>query len=133
MYKVKSIKLSTLFFISLIIILNSCNEGFFYNSSYRNQILSNNDSNEEFFDQRIVRPSKVHDADGDKIADSLSNLISGDIKSISDSTNALREGGKKVEVMISSWCISHCIYHNYIVLQLIREISNATDNSMILK
>ena len=51
-------------------------------------------------DPRIIRASKIHDANGDKIADSLSKLITEEVRSAFDLPDALRDGGKKVEVMI---------------------------------
>jgi len=52
----------------------------------------------DFFNPKIVRPSKIHDSNGDKIADTLARLIRE--KSITNSQNELRDDRKNVEVMI---------------------------------
>ena len=53
-----------------------------------------------FSDPKVVRPSSIVDADGDKIDDKLSALINGKTKIEPDSPNALCENGEKVKVSI---------------------------------
>jgi subtilisin family serine protease len=53
-----------------------------------------------FADPKVVRSNSILDADGDKIADTLSTLINGEIKSSADLKNAFRESSEKVEVVI---------------------------------
>ena len=53
-----------------------------------------------FSDPKVVRPSSIVDADGDKIDDKLSALINEKTKIETDSPNALCENGEKVKVSI---------------------------------
>ncbi|MFX1253069.1 MAG: S8 family serine peptidase [Promethearchaeota archaeon] len=54
-------------------------------------------------DPKVVRPSEIHDADGNKIADNLSAIIDKQVQnpSVSEKDKAISEDGEKVAVMIS--------------------------------
>ncbi|KKK81840.1 hypothetical protein LCGC14_2809370, partial [marine sediment metagenome] len=65
-----------------------------------NVLLSSDNVLPTFSDPKVVRPSKIHDSDSDKIGDNLETLIYGEIKSDSQSDKAIVEGGEKVKVII---------------------------------
>ncbi len=51
-------------------------------------------------DSRVVRPSTLNDADGDKVADTLSDLLYKNIEHASKSPSIMNDRGRKVEVLI---------------------------------
>ncbi|MFX1296055.1 MAG: S8 family serine peptidase [Promethearchaeota archaeon] len=90
--------------LSTLMLFNIGHTKFFYHND-SNQLIplvedNSNDDSSTSSDPKVVRPSKIHDRDGDKIADTLSQLINAKSKGTSQSPNALRDNGKKVEVMI---------------------------------
>lgn len=69
-----------------------------YNYSSELSVSANNAVRDDYPNHKIVCPSRIHDSNGDKIADTLSKLISGQKMTVSQ--EALQANGKKVEVMI---------------------------------
>ena len=100
MQKTKLKKKYILILTLMTIILNIQVVLFFDRTSNENNIFSNDDSIKKFLDPKVVHPSSIVDADGDKIDDKLSMLINGKNIITPNSPNALREGGEKVKVCI---------------------------------
>jgi len=87
-----------LIFASLVLILNTQNSIVFNNFFNVVPHYTNYETEEKILEPKVVRPSIIHDSDGDKIADTLSNLI--ERESFTSTSKALRDNGKKVEVTI---------------------------------
>jgi subtilisin family serine protease len=85
---------------SLLFILNIQNTVIFNKFFNVSLNLALEGNKEHLFDPKIVLPSSIIDADGDKIDDKLSKLIYEKTKFTSDSSKALMEGEDKVKVCI---------------------------------
>lgn len=76
----------------------------FYHNDFEQSIpvhgKSNQGSHVTLLDSRVVLPSTLNDADGDKIADTLSDLLHENIEIASNSPITINDMGKMIDVLI---------------------------------